>query len=357
MRVVWRASPAGLAEWHTRWSQTPLSEKTCGFESHTRHQPLTGGPVGGRGHGLLMAHVRPQQTVDSALAHSDVGVPDAENARLHGVAVKTVRRWRRDYQRRGRRRGQEHLSARCPRCQGGEIDAQAYAELLGWYLGDGYLSRGRRDVYNLHVGNDLAYPGLNDHLRDLMAAVKPASRPHRRVVSGCVVTTVSWKHWPCMLPQHGGGRKHERRLVLEDWQQDIVAASGRLLARPVPLGRVACQELGDGDGGWSAAPLRLPTLAVRQQVRGHHGLLHRRARPGRGLVATLRTLDGVGVEAGSGGPPRRPRGAQAVNARMTTRDERVTIGPERLGTGALCPTCPDQLKQPCFASATNGPDA
>src|SRR4029079_369252 len=39
---------------------------------------------------------------------------------------------------------------------------------------------------------------------------------------GCRVTTVSWKHWPCLFPQHGPGRKHERPILLEDWQREIV---------------------------------------------------------------------------------------------------------------------------------------
>lgn len=29
------------------------------------------------------------------------------------------------------------------------------------------------------------------------------------------------KHWICMFPQHGPGRKHERPIVLADWQQRI----------------------------------------------------------------------------------------------------------------------------------------
>jgi hypothetical protein len=37
----------------------------------------------------------------------------------------------------------------------------------------------------------------------LMGLVKPGGRPHTRVRPGCVVTTVSWKHWPCLFPQHG----------------------------------------------------------------------------------------------------------------------------------------------------------
>jgi hypothetical protein len=43
-------------------------------------------------------------------------------------------------------------------------------------------------------------------------------------VPGCVITTVSWKHWPCLFPQHGPGRKHERPIALEDWQSGIVEA-------------------------------------------------------------------------------------------------------------------------------------
>jgi hypothetical protein len=31
-----------------------------------------------------------------------------------------------------------------------------------------------------------------------------------------------WKHWPCLFPQHGPGRKHERPIFLADWQQAIV---------------------------------------------------------------------------------------------------------------------------------------
>ena len=41
---------------------------------------------------------------------------------------------------------------------------------------------------------------------------------------GAVVTTVSWKHWPCLFPQHGPGRKHERPIVLADWQEQVVWA-------------------------------------------------------------------------------------------------------------------------------------
>jgi hypothetical protein len=169
-----------------------------------------------------MAHIRSDDVVASALALSDAGVPDLDNARQHGVAVKTIRRWRRLYQRRGLPRGQAHTLVPCPRCEGTPLDGPAYAELLGWYLGDGYISRGRREVWNLHVYNDETYVGLTQHILELMRRVKPGGRPHTRAVPGCTVTTVSWKHWPCLFPQHGPGRKHERPIVLEAWQRRIV---------------------------------------------------------------------------------------------------------------------------------------
>jgi hypothetical protein len=93
-----------------------------------------------------MGHVRSDETVADALRASDAGMSDRENAALHGVAIKTIRRWRREYQRRGKARGQAHTQARCPRCAGGPLDPAAYAELLGWYLGDGHITRQRRGV-------------------------------------------------------------------------------------------------------------------------------------------------------------------------------------------------------------------
>ncbi|MDQ1020350.1 hypothetical protein QFZ43_006899 [Streptomyces afghaniensis] len=32
------------------------------------------------------------------------------------------------------------------------------------------------------------------------------------------------KHWPYLFPQHGPGKKHERRIALEPWQQAIIDA-------------------------------------------------------------------------------------------------------------------------------------
>jgi hypothetical protein len=79
-------------------------------------------------------------------------------------------------------------------------------------------------VYALHIYNDAKYVDLNARIQELMKRVKPNCRPHTRRTPGCINTTVGWKHWPCLFPQHGPGRKHERKLTLEAWQRELVEA-------------------------------------------------------------------------------------------------------------------------------------
>lgn len=31
-------------------------------------------------------------------------------------------------------------------------------------------------------------------------------------------------HWPCLLPQHGAGPKHYRKIALTGWQREIIEA-------------------------------------------------------------------------------------------------------------------------------------
>jgi hypothetical protein len=168
-----------------------------------------------------MTHIRPLDTVMSALRASDAGMRDADNAALHGVAIKTIRRWRRDYQRRGKPRGGVSNSVPCPLCDGAILDEQAYAELFGWYLGDGSITAHRRGIFGLHVFNDTRYQNLNKHVLDLMRRVKPGGSPSTRLTT-CTVITSWWKHWPCLFPQHGRGYKHTRRLGMAQWQREIV---------------------------------------------------------------------------------------------------------------------------------------
>jgi len=97
----------------------------------------------------------------------------------------------------------------------------AYAHLLGLYLGDGCISRHPRGVHRLRISCDATYPRLIDECAGSMFAVVP------NVVGfvpapGCVVVQGYSKHWPCLFPQHGAGHKHERPIVLEEWQRAVV---------------------------------------------------------------------------------------------------------------------------------------
>jgi hypothetical protein len=177
---------------------------------------------------MRTGHFVDQQTVDLALHLSDLGVYDRQNAEICGVAIKTIRRWRRLYQRRGLPRGVS--GGDCPRCEQGTLDERAYALLLGWYLGDGHIVRVCR-VHVLNVVSDVAYPGLLDEIERTMLLVRPAGHVHRVAGHGCTAVKIYWRHWPCLFPQHGPGMKHTRPIVLDPWQREIVERHPREFLR------------------------------------------------------------------------------------------------------------------------------
>jgi hypothetical protein len=102
------------------------------------------------------------------------------------------------------------------------FDTLAYSQLLGLYLGDGCVSAGKKQVYSLRITCDQRYPGLIAETRGRMPAVRPVAKTYVVRTVGCVNVLGYWKHWPCLFPQHGPGRKHERPIVLADWQREIV---------------------------------------------------------------------------------------------------------------------------------------
>ena len=59
----------------------------------------------------------------------------------------------------------------------------------------------------------------------------PANKVNRTSATGCHEIQSCSKHWPCLFPQHGAGRKHERPIVLEPWQREIIEADPRPFLR------------------------------------------------------------------------------------------------------------------------------
>lgn len=116
----------------------------------------------------------------------------------------------------------------CQRCGWDKHDpdllpAQTYSYLLGLYLGDGCISASPR-AYRLRVTLDSQYPNIITSCAAAMRAVMPRNTvlvQHHNVYN-CVEVGCFSKSWPCLFPQHGPGRKHEREITLVAWQRRIV---------------------------------------------------------------------------------------------------------------------------------------
>lgn len=150
-----------------------------------------------------------------------------EIARLTSISRGTVKYW---------------LSGRLPRFQGrvsGSVcdfrcrqaaadQPSSYTYLLGLYLGDGCISL-TRTTERLRIACDNKYPELMDRCEAVMATVIPASGTGRSPSVGCTQVWSYSRHWPCLFPQHGAGKKHNREIKLETWQQALVDLDPRPL--------------------------------------------------------------------------------------------------------------------------------
>lgn len=152
------------------------------------------------------------------------GIPNSEVARRLGIAKGTVGYWKhRDRAGRGECPGRR--SPLCPRCDGRDLDAPAYVQLLGLYLGDGHIvSWATHGAPSLSITLDDAWPGVQDECEAVMRAVLPDNSVHRVTRTGCHNVKVYSKHLPCLFPQHGPGPKNARRIALAEWQQVLVDA-------------------------------------------------------------------------------------------------------------------------------------
>jgi hypothetical protein len=146
------------------------------------------------------------------------GLTSLDISRRTGIPRSTIRDWRNGRTPKRETQldcGPQHLAS---------LDEAAYAYLLGMYLGDGCISEHARGVYRLRITLDAAYPGIAAECAAGIEAVAPGKRAHllSRRDQRAVDVTSYWKHWPCLIPQHGKGRKHLRRITLSDWQRRIV---------------------------------------------------------------------------------------------------------------------------------------
>lgn len=167
--------------------------------------------------------MRPHKQLEEVLGLLDAGKSDGEVAAQTGVPRRTICDWRRGRCLvRDRRRGADH------KCRDEHdfslLPEKPYAYLLGLYLGDGCISHGRRGVYCLRITLDSRYPRIISECSDALERIFPSktARAAKRTQSRCVDVSMWSKHWPCLIPQHGRGVKHERRIRLTGWQTELV---------------------------------------------------------------------------------------------------------------------------------------
>ena len=144
----------------------------------------------------------------------DQGMSKRAVSLVTGVSRAAIRDWESGPGRRAR-------AHNCFRCLGESCSHPAtYAYLLGQYLGDGYLVT-RARIPKLRIACAQAHPGIASEVDEAMLLIS-GNRPGHVTGIGCDDHYSYWMHWPCVIPQHGPGRKHERLIALAGWQQQIV---------------------------------------------------------------------------------------------------------------------------------------
>jgi Helix-turn-helix domain len=152
----------------------------------------------------------------------------ASASRAMGISRSTLRDWwRHPYSRNPR--------SLCPRCDASPSlpdPRDQYAYLLGLYLGDGCISRNRnKNVWAMRIMCADAYPGLLEECKDAIRAIRPENIVYTVQRVGCKEVGATSRHWPCLFPQMGPGRKHCRKIELEPWQRDIMSQYPGCFAR------------------------------------------------------------------------------------------------------------------------------
>jgi transcriptional regulator with XRE-family HTH domain len=164
---------------------------------------------------------RPPHEVARARELDARGLNRCQIARAMGVPRRTISGWLNGHAPR-------RVRAKCIGCGASKapfpwLVDQAYAYLLGLYLGDGYVARNHGGVYALRIHLDERYPVIVREAEAAMSLVMPMNKVNcaRRTRDRCVEVKSYSKHWPCLFPQHGPGMKHERTIELEAWQREI----------------------------------------------------------------------------------------------------------------------------------------
>ena len=172
-----------------------------------------------------------------------------------------------------------------------------------------HLTRSPRGVWRLRITLDANYPEHRRRMRARRRGDSHRARPDVLTATRLPSQSKSsshWKHWDCLIPQHGPGRKHDAS------DRPRPTGSERIVVRDCP--EPFLRGLIHSDGTRIIATERKGTYvrrasAVRilEPLRGHPRAVPRRVRGGgRPLHAVERQAD-LGLQQGSGCAARRVR--------------------------------------------------
>jgi len=168
--------------------------------------------------------VHSSDKVKEVFALRRAGLIQREVASKTGVSLGQVRKWLtagEDVVLAGPMRlaASVHSAGSCSLIE--DLPVRSYAYLLGQYPGDGCLVAMKRGVLKLVITTCDDYPGIRNEVRRAIEAVMPGRVVNGAAKQGCVDLYCYSKHWPCLFPQHGPGRKHKRKIELAPWQHEL----------------------------------------------------------------------------------------------------------------------------------------
>lgn len=103
----------------------------------------------------------------------------------------------------------------------GSKEGKIYCYILGLYLGDGCISKCRR-CDRLRIALDKQYPNIIACAIESIGLLLPVNKVGYVDKDGYVEVYCYSKKWTAIIPQHGFGKKHLRKIELQNWQLSLI---------------------------------------------------------------------------------------------------------------------------------------
>lgn len=110
-----------------------------------------------------------------------------------------------------------------------------YSYVLGLYLGDGYICQTSR-TSKLRIFLDIKYDNLNNHAINKLKSLLPNNKVGKLIKKNKLTNNPSFveiyvhnNDIKNLFPQNGLKKKHERNIILEDWQLEIIDVHNLIL--------------------------------------------------------------------------------------------------------------------------------